>query len=102
MYKYSIVRKADWDAFVLSTDPNILSFWKRESGRFPAFIFVKLSEATWELAKATGKFLTLPPPWANVARLSPAVQALLGQLAPDALTVGQAIEDLIGRDIFRD
>jgi hypothetical protein len=102
MNKYSIVKKTDWDDFIAATDPETLSFWKRESNRFPNHVFVCLSEATWKLAKATGKFLTLPTPWAPVSRLPVNVKNLLGTIASDALTVGQAIEDLIGKDIFRD
>jgi hypothetical protein len=63
-------------------------------------LLVALNEPTWRLAKATGKFLPMPPPWANVARLSSAVQTLLGQLAPDAITVGDAMQDLTGKNIF--
>ncbi len=102
MYKYSIVRKTDWDTFVRSTDPNILSFWKRESGRFPNFVFVKLSEATWELAKATGKFIAIPAPWVSVKRLPANLLAVVGSVAPNADTVGDVIEDLVGKDIFRE
>jgi len=102
MNKYSIVRKADWDAFVLSTNPDILSFWKRESGRFPNFVIVKLSEAAWELAKATGKFIPIPAPWVSVKRLPANLRAVIGQIAPDATTIGDVLEDLIGVDIFRE
>lgn len=102
MNKYSIVRKTDWDAFVATTDPNILSFWKRESGRFPNFLLVCLSETTWRLAKATGKFITIPAPWVSVKRLPANLQAVIGPIALDADTVGDVMEDLVGKDLFRE
>jgi len=37
-----------------------------------------------------------------VTRLSGPVKTILGLLAPDALTVGDAIEDLAGKNIFND
>ena len=101
MRKYSVVRLTDWAVFMAQIDPNILAYQMERSTRFPLWGFVQMSEATWELAKTSGKFLALPTPWAPASRLPANVQTVLGAIAPDALTVGQAIEDLVGKDIFR-
>ena len=102
MLKFSIVQRADWDAFVASVPPDVLGFQQRETSRLPGMVLVCLNEKTWALAKATGKFMAMPPPWASVKRLSPEVRALIGKPAADADTVGDAIQDLAGKNIFTD
>jgi hypothetical protein len=103
MRKISAVRKTDWAAFT-ATVPEELCAWEiRASGRFPNWLLVTIGrEDTWQLAKASGLFLTLPAPWCSASRIPAGVQTAVGQQVIAGETIGDYLERLLGRDIFFD
>jgi len=103
MRKISGVRKTDWQAFT-ATVPEELHAWEtRASSRFPNWLLVTIGrEDTWQLAKASGLFLTIPAPWCSAARIPTGIQAALGRQGVAGETIGDYLEAVLGRDIFLD
>lgn len=103
MRKISAVRKTDWETFT-ATVPEELHAWEtRGSGRFPNWLLVTIRrEETWQLAKASGLFLTMPAPWCSASRIPVGVQTALGRQPVTGETIGDYFEAVLGRDIFSD
>jgi len=103
MRKLSAVRKTDWKIFTATVPEELRAWEQRMSGRFPNWLLVTIGrEDTWQLAKASGLFLTMPAPWCAASRLPAAVQTALGRQAVAGETIGDYFEAVLGRDIFLD
>jgi hypothetical protein len=103
MRKISGVRKTDWQAFTATVPEELCAWETRASSRFPNWILVTIGrEDTWQLAKASGFFLTMPAPWCSASRLPIAIQTTLGRQASTGETIGDYFEAVLGRDIFLD
>jgi hypothetical protein len=103
MRKISAIRKTDWAAFKQTVSPELCAWETRGSGRFPNWLLVTIRrEETWQLAKASGLFLTMPAPWCSASRIPAGVQTALGRQAAAGETIGDYFEAVLGRDIFLD
>jgi len=103
MRKIAAVRKTDWEAFKASVPEELRAWETRASSRFPNWILVTIRrEDTWQLAKATGFFLTVPAAWCSASRIPADVQTALGRQAASGETIGDYFEAVLGRDIFFD
>ncbi len=103
MRKIAAVRKTDWATFTASIPDELRAWETRESGQFPNWVLVTIRcEGTWQLAKASGLFLTMPAPWCSASRIPAGVQSAVGQPVIAGETIGDYLERLLGRDIFFD
>jgi len=103
MRKISAVRKTDWEAFKASVPEELRAWEQRASGRFPNWLLVTIGrEDTWQLAKASGLFVTLPAAWCSASRLPIGIQTALRRQARTGETIGDYFEVVLGRDIFFD
>lgn len=103
MKKLSVTSSANWQAFVAQCPPAMHGWSVRSAARFAGRVFVSFArEDTWQLAKQFGGFQTVPAPWVSIKRLPQAVFTAFGAAQADEDTVGDYLERLLGRDIFRD
>ena len=103
MRKISAVRKTDWETFTASVPEELRAWETRGSARFSNWLLVTIKrEDTWQLAKASGLFLTIPAPWCSAMRIPAGVQTALGRQVATGETIGDYFEAVLGRDIFLD